>query len=144
MKKLILLALIGITVFAGCSDNTGSAPGEDERPKEYFYRIDVPAGFSADVIYFYHENPDSIRKSTDLLKGIQGSWETDTYSVNPLSQTPFAELRIDRTRKNNYSDDISGQLTAQIIVDGVAVKDTAWQLPAGLGSIGLGYDLSYN
>lgn len=144
MKKLTLLALIVIAALAGCSDNTGLAPGEDERPKEYFYRIDVPAGFSADVIYFYHENSDPVRKSTGLLKGIQGSWKTNTYAVNPLSQTPFAELRIDRTHKNNYSDDISGQLTAQIIVNGEAVKDTVWQLPAGLGSIGLGYDLSYN
>lgn len=141
MRKRIIIALfLGIIVVTGCSDSGGGSG--DETLFEYYYRIEIPEGFQANILYSFHNNPIESRESSEWTEHTAGVWESAVFEVSPLSQTPNAQLRARQIKHTDPLGEETGTMTIQIIVDGEIGDEQSRELPIGNASFAVEYDFS--
>lgn len=142
-REFIIFYITVLMVLASCNGPSGGS-NTIETEHEYYYRVEITEGFQAEILHFSHEDPSGARVSSGWIEHQEGLWESEMFLASSKSPTPFAELRARRIQRIDPLDEGSGQIVAQIIVDGEVVEETKLDLPVGNASFSIEYDFTEN
>jgi|SRR5690625_763060 len=99
----------------------------------YSYRVEVPSGFQGEFMYQYHNSPEERSQVSGWITLKEETWESQTYTVSFHSRNPRTHIQARNIRKVNDLENVTGQLTAQIIIDGQVVREEIRDLPGSDG-----------